>query len=239
MGRELKMKLSALLASSLGLVSGSPVEHKPGLETKGHNQWINCYYTNWSQYRPGDGKYFPEDIDATLCTHMYFSFAKMCKGGGGWTLCPYEWNDQDEPWTEGLYTRMHYNFGGIMWWATDIDDFKGTFCNQGKYPLMSAAKAVWHEGYVPTTTPPYTGPSTTKPTTTTTTTTTKSLAPGECAHGQYYPDPDHCEKYMLCSNNVLIPFDCQPGTVWDDQKNLCNLASAVDCCDGQRPCPSL
>ena len=36
----------------------------------------------------------PENIDATLCTHIFFSFAKMCQGNGGWTLCPYEWNDQ-------------------------------------------------------------------------------------------------------------------------------------------------
>ena len=43
-------------------------------------KWINCYYTNWSQYRPGEGKYLPEDIDASLCTHIYFSFAKMCQG---------------------------------------------------------------------------------------------------------------------------------------------------------------
>merc|ERR1712130_1043861 len=246
MGRELKMKLSALLASSLGLVSGSPVEHKPGLETKGHNQWINCYYTNWSQYRPGDGKYFPEDIDATLCTHMYFSFAKMCKGGGGWTLCPYEWNDQDEPWTEGLYTRMQkkksqnpelktliavggWNHGssGFKEMVATTEGIEIWVKNAIKYAQDNGFDGVDLDWEYPA------------KTTTTTTTTTKSLAPGECAHGQYYPDPDHCEKYMLCSNNVLIPFDCQPGTVWDDQKNLCNLASAVDCCDGQRPCPSL
>merc|ERR1711957_23094 len=25
----------------------------------------------------------------------------------GWTMCPYEWNDQDADWQEGLYSRMN------------------------------------------------------------------------------------------------------------------------------------
>ena len=29
---------------------------------------------------------------------------------------------------------------GLMWWSLDLDDFDGTFCGQGKYPLISG---VW------------------------------------------------------------------------------------------------
>lgn len=29
-------------------------------------------------------------------------------------------------------------FSGIMVWALDLDDFKGTQCGQGRYPLMNA-----------------------------------------------------------------------------------------------------
>ncbi|CAB4027262.1 chitinase-3 1, partial [Paramuricea clavata] len=49
-----------------------------------------CYYTNWSQYRPAPMKYFPENVDASLCTHIIYAFAKI---GNGYTLQPYEWND--------------------------------------------------------------------------------------------------------------------------------------------------
>ena len=31
-------------------------------------------YTNWSWYRPGLGKYQPDDIDPTLCTHINYGF---------------------------------------------------------------------------------------------------------------------------------------------------------------------
>ncbi|CAB3977002.1 chitinase-3 1 [Paramuricea clavata] len=49
-----------------------------------------CYYTNWSQYRPAPMKYFPENVDPSLCTHVIYAFAKI---GNGYTLQPYEWND--------------------------------------------------------------------------------------------------------------------------------------------------
>jgi len=517
------MKLSSILLSALGLTDAAPAVEKKDVSTRsGHGDWIVCYYTNWSQYRPGLGQFFPEDIDPGLCTHMVFSFAKMCNSSSGWTLCPYEWNDQDEPWADGLYTRMknlknrnpnlksllavggwnhgsagfvemvssrqnmeqfavnaikyindigydgfdldweypaktavdtspqadYYNFqtlcdvlrgyidtnspstlltaavgigqdkiyeidgqlpsynmanmnknldminlmaydihghwedktghhallhvkeeddrlnytdsiewiidnwialgadpkkmalglpaygrtfklagsetgymapcelgsnglysgqagpytreggylayyevcerlksgwtsvwddegkvpyafgdgdwvgydnpdsielkvqlakskglGGIMWWAVDVDDFDGSFCNQGKYPLMTRAKNVWLDGnYTPTTQRPSTGTtqttaSTARPTSSSATTTKATTLPsGGCTSGEYYPDPSDCSKYSTCANGNLTPSQCAAGLSWDDSINACNWAAAVDCCNGQRPC---
>jgi chitinase len=58
---------------------------------------VVCYYTNWSQYRPEGGKFFPENVDASLCTHVIFSFAKL----EGNQLAPFEWNDDDTDWSRG------------------------------------------------------------------------------------------------------------------------------------------
>ncbi|XP_038675592.1 acidic mammalian chitinase-like isoform X1 [Scyliorhinus canicula] len=48
-----------------------------------------CYYTNWSQYRPEGSKFFPENVDPCLCTHLIYAFANMTNH----ELTTYEWND--------------------------------------------------------------------------------------------------------------------------------------------------
>ncbi|XP_078046537.1 putative chitinase 10 [Augochlora pura] len=38
---------------------------------------IVCYFTNWAWYRRGIGRYLPENIDHTLCTHIVYGFAVL------------------------------------------------------------------------------------------------------------------------------------------------------------------
>ncbi|XP_075948204.1 acidic mammalian chitinase-like [Anarhichas minor] len=49
-----------------------------------------CYFTNWSQYRPGAGKYLPANVDPNLCTHLIYAFSIINHAN---ELSPYEWND--------------------------------------------------------------------------------------------------------------------------------------------------
>ncbi|KAM4625097.1 acidic mammalian chitinase-like [Polymixia lowei] len=49
-----------------------------------------CYFTNWSQYRPGAGKYMPQNVDPFLCTHLIYAFSIINNKN---ELVTYEWND--------------------------------------------------------------------------------------------------------------------------------------------------
>ncbi|XP_056279104.1 acidic mammalian chitinase-like [Pseudoliparis swirei] len=49
-----------------------------------------CYFTNWSQYRPGAGRYLPANVDPNLCTHLIYAFSIINPSN---ELVTYEWND--------------------------------------------------------------------------------------------------------------------------------------------------
>uniref|UniRef100_A0AAY4C843 chitinase n=1 Tax=Denticeps clupeoides TaxID=299321 RepID=A0AAY4C843_9TELE len=57
----------------------------------GYSEELGCYFTNWSQYRPGDGKYTPANVDPFLCTHLFYAFAMINSAN---ELVTYEWNDE-------------------------------------------------------------------------------------------------------------------------------------------------
>ena len=90
---------------SVTKTSITSISQKPhtvsGSESDNKQKRLVCYHTNWSQYRPGTQKFFPENIDPTLCTHIIYSFAKFTN----YELAAYEWNDEDMDWSKGLYSK--------------------------------------------------------------------------------------------------------------------------------------
>lgn len=58
-----------------------------------------------------------------------------------------EWTSYDNLNTIAMKTDYikKNKLGGAMIWTLDFDDFKGEFCGQGKYPLLSAINEVSYE----------------------------------------------------------------------------------------------
>uniref|UniRef100_A0A3B5B540 Acidic mammalian chitinase-like n=1 Tax=Stegastes partitus TaxID=144197 RepID=A0A3B5B540_9TELE len=51
-----------------------------------------CYFTNWSRYRTGVGKFLPENVDPFLCTHLVYAFAVINHAN---EITEYEWNEKN------------------------------------------------------------------------------------------------------------------------------------------------
>lgn len=64
------------------------------LETTDSGYKVVCYFTNWAWYRPGIGKYTPDEIDPGLCTHIVYGFAVL--DPNSMTMRPHDaWADLD------------------------------------------------------------------------------------------------------------------------------------------------
>ncbi|CAF4748285.1 unnamed protein product, partial [Rotaria sp. Silwood2] len=46
---------------------------------------------SWSQYRPDQAKFYPEDLDGSLCTHIVYAFIVLKNS----KLAPFQSNDED------------------------------------------------------------------------------------------------------------------------------------------------
>ena len=63
----------------------------------------------------------------------------------------------------------------------------------------------------------------------------KVKEPFTCPHDGYFPDPDNCSKYYLCSGASLTQHDCGEGLSWDAELHLCGWSNTIDCKNGNRP----
>lgn len=86
------IKMNTLLLFLVGL--GAIVQYSESMK-------LVCYFSNWSQYRNGAGKFFPENVDPSLCTHLIYAFGGIKNN----QITAYEWNDDNTDWSKGLYER--------------------------------------------------------------------------------------------------------------------------------------
>lgn len=113
----------AVVGNQLGLAT----EFRNDFTVHGHNKKVVCYWGTWANYRPDGGKFTPEHIDPTLCTHLIYSFAGL--DSGNWTI------KSLDPWMD---LEDNYGLAGFKK-ATDL---------KFTHPHLKVTLAIggWNEG---------------------------------------------------------------------------------------------
>ncbi|NWR57322.1 CHIA chitinase, partial [Bucorvus abyssinicus] len=126
------------------------------------------------------------------------------------------------------------NFGGAMVWSLPMDDFTGTFCKEGKYPLINTLKkglGLQNNDCVPPAhpNPPVTG----TPSPTSASGSGSSASSGSsgssgvsdfCASkaNGIYGDPTNKSSFYNCVNGQTFLESCAAGLVFDASCSCCN-----------------
>ncbi|CAK1547716.1 unnamed protein product [Leptosia nina] len=131
---------------------------------------------------------------------------------------------------------LNLNLAGVMVWSIETDDFHG-LCHGEDFPLLRGINRAFSNGSTPSTTPS-SGSNTTTTTTSTqsSTTTVPTTTPSKftCPALGWFPDPDSCRSYYVCTLNEDGSFRpnyflCPSKLYWDQSKMVCNYPSLVNC----------
>uniref|UniRef100_A0A8D0GUL5 Acidic mammalian chitinase n=1 Tax=Sphenodon punctatus TaxID=8508 RepID=A0A8D0GUL5_SPHPU len=137
-----------------------------------------------------------------------------------------EWVGFDNKESFGYKFVKDNFFGGGMVWAIDLDDFSGSFCGEGPYPLINELKSLLLPLSPQTPTPGFvTIPPTTTPGPTT---TTSSGGGAEFCAGKAdgtYVNPEDTNKFYICAGGMTYPLSCPAGLVFDESCKCCNWPS--------------
>jgi len=73
----IKIDVSELLSKSTLKKTELAAAKTTVTSAQGSNAKVVCYYTSWSSKRPGIGRFTPEDVDVTLCSHLIFAYGAL------------------------------------------------------------------------------------------------------------------------------------------------------------------
>ncbi|KAM8795732.1 acidic mammalian chitinase-like [Eudromia elegans] len=122
------------------------------------------------------------------------------------------------------------NYGGAMVWSLAMDDFTGSFCKQGKYPLITTLKnalGLQSSSCVPSAqpnSPVAEAPSSGSGSGSSGSNPSGSTGSGFCAgkSNGIYADPSSKGSFYSCNNGNTVLQSCQAGLVFDTSCSCCN-----------------